>query len=76
MGQISIRVPNDLEKEIEVWLSKNQSFNQSQLFLAAVKKFITEPQLLEPVSDMDDKQFSKLLKGVIRDHAHTLDKLK
>ena len=76
MSQVSIRVPSDLEQDIETWLNKNREFNQSQLFLAAVRKFISEPHLLEPVSEMDEKQFSKLLKGVLKDHAHTLDKLK
>ena len=76
MSQVSIRVPDDLQGDIESWLQKNKEFNQSQLFLAAVRKFISEPQLLEPVTEMDEQQFSKLLKGVLKDHAHTLEKLK
>jgi hypothetical protein len=47
---------------------------QSQLISAAIEKFITETQTLEPIfaSEADE---DKMIKKMMKQHKHTLNKL-
>lgn len=46
---ISIRLDNDLEVHVSQWLSKNPGIHLSRLVNLAVRRFITEPQTLQPI---------------------------
>jgi len=71
-----LRVPNDLEDLIQEWLEKNPDMNKSQLFFSAVRKYVTEPQVLQPVVVADDDEALRLADGILTKHKHTMDRLK
>lgn len=74
----SIRIEARLQKTIELWLKQNQDFNLTQLVNMAVRKFITQPQVLTSVITVtaNDKKVEKLSKRMMKDHSHMLEKLK
>lgn len=73
---LQLRVPNDLDELVNSWMDKNPDINKSQLYFAAVRKYITEPQVLEPVSIVDDDEALRMADGVLTQHKHTMDRLK
>lgn len=71
---ISFRADDDLYKKIHRWLKKNPVMTQSQLISAAIEKFISEPQTLEPIFP-SEKDEDKMIKKMMKQHKRTLDKL-
>lgn len=63
------------------WLKKNPTIDQSTLVNLAVFEFVTKDQKLEAVEylgteNIDDKNAAEMTKDLMREHKHTLDKLK
>lgn len=75
---ISVRLDNDLEPNVTKWLSKNPGIHLSRLVNLAVRRFITEPQILEPVT-LETAKIGKVkqsMKKMMSQHQNMLDKLK
>ena len=51
---ISVRLDIDLESRITQWLAKNPGIHLSRLINLAIRRFISEPQTLQPVSVAKD----------------------
>ena len=63
------------------WLKKNPTIDQSTLVNLAVFEFVTKSQTLEPVEykgtkTVSDQQAEDMTKDLMREHKHTLEKLK
>lgn len=63
------------------WLKKNPTIDQSTLVNLAVFEFVTKDQKLEAVEyksteSLDDEKAAEMTKDLMREHKHTLDKLK
>lgn len=72
---ISFRADENLYKKMQRWLKKNPVMTQSQMISLAIEKFITEPQTLEPVFASEEEE-NKMIKKMMKEHKHTLDKLR
>jgi hypothetical protein len=63
------------------WLKKNPTIDQSTLVNLAVFEFVTKNQMLpaveyKGVETVDDKVAEELTQQLMKDHKHTLEKLK
>ncbi len=63
------------------WLKKNPTIDQSTLVNLAVFEFVTKNQTLpaveyKGVETVDDKQAEELTQRLMKEHKHTLEKLK
>lgn len=74
--------PKDHVQEVmEEWLKKNPTIDQSTLVNLAVFQFVTKNQTLEAVEykgteTVDDKMADQMIKNLMIEHKHTLEKLK
>jgi antitoxin component of RelBE/YafQ-DinJ toxin-antitoxin module len=75
---ISVRLDTDLENNVEQWLAKNPGIHLSRLINLAIRRFISEPQTLQPVSlaPAKDTVVKRSMKKMMRQHQDMLDKLK
>lgn len=74
----SFRLDSDLKKPINEWLMKHTAFTLSSLLNFALRKVISEKQILEPVLTVKAKneKIEKIAKKMIKKHADMLEKLK
>ena len=70
----SIRLDDELEKEIETYMNQNE-IRFPQLVTLALKKFISEPHTIE-LRPVDDKKWSETLEKSFKKHKNAMDKLK
>ncbi len=73
---ISVRLDTDLEPNITQWLAKNPGIHLSRLVNLALRRFISEPQTLQPVSVAKDATVKRSMKKMLRTHKNMLDKLR
>jgi GTP cyclohydrolase FolE2 len=75
---ISVRLDTDLELNIDQWLAKNPGIHLSRLVNLAIRRFISEPQTLQPVSVAPAKStvVKRSMKKMMQQHQDMLDKLK
>lgn len=75
---ISVRLDTDLEPNIDQWLAKNPGIHLSRLVNLAIRRFISEPQTLQPVSVAPAKSavIKRSMKKMMQQHQDMLDKLK
>jgi hypothetical protein len=75
---ISVRLDTDLEPNIDQWLAKNPGIHLSRLVNLAIRRFISEPQTLKPVSVAPAKSTAvkRSMKKMMQQHQDMLDKLK
>ncbi len=75
---ISVRLDNDLEPNVDQWLSQNPGIHLSRLVNLAIRRFITEPQTLQPVTLQAAKtgKVKQSMKKMMKQHQDMLDKLK
>lgn len=75
---ISVRLDTDLEPNIDHWLAKNPGIHLSRLVNLAIRRFISEPQTLQPVSVAPAKNTAvkRSMKKMMQQHQNMLDKLK
>jgi hypothetical protein len=73
---VSVRLDMDLESHITQWLAKNPGIHLSRLINLAIRRFISEPQTLQPVSVTEDATVKRSMKKMLHTHKNMLDKLK
>lgn len=75
---ISVRLDDDLESNIDQWLAKNPGIHLSRLINLAIRRFITEPQTLQPITLVTAKagKIKQSVKKMMKQHQDMLDKLK
>ncbi len=75
---VSVRLDNDLEANVEQWLAKNPGIHLSRLINLAIRRFISQPQTLQPVSvaPAKDTAVKRSVKKMMRQHQDMLEKLK
>lgn len=74
----SIRLDKDLESNVTQWLAQNPGIHFSRLINLAVRRFITEPQTLKPITLVTAKTtpVKQSMKKMVKQHQDMLDKLK
>lgn len=78
LHRVSVRLDTDLETNVEQWLEKNPGIHLSRLINLAIRRFISEPQTLQPVSvkPAGETTVKRSMKKMMRQHQDMLDKLK
>lgn len=75
------RPKEHVAKVMEEWLKKNPTIDQSTLVNLAVFQFVTKNQVLpaveyEGTKILEDKEADAMAKDLMKEHKHTLEKLK
>ena len=74
---VTSRFSDPLFKRMQDWLDKN-GISANQLLARAVDKYISEPQVLEPVKvqEAKDVDVKRVVKKMMVEHKRALDELK
>ena len=75
---ITFRLEADTRDAVERWLSTNPSITRTALINMAIRKFTSQPQILQPIDIViaDDEVALRAAKRVAKTHAHAMEKLK
>ena len=75
---VNFRIDRDLEPAVSEWLGKHPDIDMTTLNNMALRNFITRQHVLEPVELVmaSDDEVMEAIKGVEREHADALEKLK
>ena len=75
---VNFRIDRDLEPAVSEWLGKHPDIDMTTLNNMALRNFITKAHVLEPVEVVmaSDDEVMEAVRGVERDHADALEKLK
>jgi hypothetical protein len=75
---VGFRPPTNLRNKMDLWLTKNPGIDRSTMICIAIDKFISAPQVLEPVQVVvaDQDMGMSVAMVMLEKHAHAIEKLK
>ena len=76
--QFTVKLDDQLAESLDQWMEINQETNRSQVFIKALKNYISKSQTLTPVeignATMDD--LDENLPELMKEHKEAMDLLK
>lgn len=75
---ISVRIEDDLTVAVDQWLQKHPDLTMTVITNMALRKFVTQPHVLDPVETVTASKadVNKAIKQSMSEHSDMLERLK